>query len=375
MSAEDWVVRVVDSAGAEVGQIAPVRLQAELRWNDVGTWLLDVDPTDRLVPELLQRGSGIIVYPPGSDVPLFAGPRTSVLVTDATQQRFEVSGVTDEIILERRLASPDPAGEPPWSFDERQKIGQAHQIMEQFVEENAGQSAAVVDRRALTVVPQSFTSTNVRWSATGQPLLYLLKNVGDAATVGFRVRRVAGQPTFETYLPDDLSATVIFSFDLGTIEQARFSDNAPSVTHAIVSGDKGPYDLVNPTVLVSDSGLAADWGRIERFVSHGESADALELVDAGTSALGEQQPLTTVQVEPIEGAALIEFPATYGVGDIVSVRVGGQTIVDFVRQVTLTLQAGQAPRAVPSLATLVTPSARLTRRLGDRLTRVETTRR
>lgn len=375
MSGADWTVRVIDGAGVEVGQIAPVRLQAELRWNDVGTWLIDVDPTDLLANDLLQPGSGIIVYPPGSNVPLFAGPRTQVLITDATQQRFEVSGVTDEVLLERRLASPDPAGEPPWSFDERQKSGQAHAIMEEFVEENCGATAPVVARRSLVVDPQTLTTSTGVWSATGQPLLEVLKSIGNGATVGFRVRRVNGVPTFATYVPVDRSATVIFSFDLGTIEKAKFSDRAPNVTHAVVSGEQGPYDVVRPTVLVDDPSLAAVWGRIEQFVSHGESADTNELIFAGAAVFGGQQPLTTVRVEPVEGAALIEFPDAYGVGDRVTVRIGGTTIVDFIRQVTLTVEAGKAARAVPSLATIRTPSARFARALNDRLTRVETTRR
>lgn len=372
MSAE-WTVRVADDSGAEVGQIAPVRLEAQLRYSDVGTWLLDVDFSDRLLNDLLEPGASIVVYPPGSSEPLFAGPWVESRLVEGEELTVEVAGVTDEVLLARRVASPDPAFDPPWTQVRRQLVGPAHEVLEQAVEENAGQSAPVAARRSLTVDPQVLSTSPVRWTATGQPLLELLQGVSEAADVGFRVDRVAGVPTFRTFLSEDRSATVIFSAALGTVEQTALTVRAPEVTAAIVAGAEDGYGGQS-TVLVSDAGLEGLWGRIELLVSHGQSDDVEELEDVGLSALEEQKPLTTVDAVPVEGAGNIVFPESWRLGDRVTIRVGGTSIVETVRQVTLVLESGQAPRVRASLDEVGSPAGKLLRRLGRRLALVEAVR-
>lgn len=371
---EDWTVRVADAAGVEVGQIAPIRMEANLRYNDVGSWLVDVDADDDLVNALLNTAASIVVYPPGSSEPLFAGPWVETVAAEGDQDTLEVSGVTDAVWLARRVASPDPDGDPPWQTMERQKVGQAHQVIEAFVDENVGQGAPVVGRRQIVVDPQPLTTPEVRWTAVGQPLLELLQAVADVGQVGFRVERVDGQPTFRTFVPADRSAEVVFAANLGTVQRTAVVTRAPDITHAIVEGNEDDYGMV-PTVIVDDGTLTAAWGRIERLVSHGQSDDIAEMFDAGDAALAEQQPLTVVTVDPIEGAGSIRFLHDWRLGDLVTVRVGGASIVDVVRQVTVTLEAGQAPTIQASLADIPTPSTRLLRRLARRLSLVEATRR
>lgn len=369
MSSEEWTVRIANLVGDEVGQLSPVRLEAQLRYNDVGTWLLDADFGDRLLDDLLTEGASIVVYPPGDSTPLFAGPWIEAVVTEGDELTVEVSGVTDEVLLDRRLASPDPDIEPPWVATTRQKTGPAHQVIEEFVEENAGETAPVVDRRSLVVDPQTLTTPNVRWTATGQPLLELCQSIAEAADVAFHVERRDGVPTFVTGLSADRSGEVVFAANLGTVERTTFTSQVAQVTHAVVKGDD------DVTVLAADPTLRAVWGRVERLVSHGQSDDPDELADVGLSAIAEQKPLRTVDALPIEGAGAIEFVRDWNLGDKVTIRVGDTSLVDVVRQVTLTLEAGQAPRVRAALSDIGTPSGRALRRIGRRLSLVEASRR
>ena len=366
MSAE-WTVRVANLAGEEVGQLSPVRLEAQLRYNDVGTWLLDADFGDRLLNDLLTEGASIVVYPPGRSTPLFAGPWIEAVVTEGDDLTVEVSGVTDEVLLDRRLASPDPDIDPPWVATTRQKTGPAHEVIEAFVEENAGQTAPVEDRRSLVVDPQTLTTPTVRWTATGQPLLELCQGIGEVGDVAFHVERRDGVPTFVTGLAADRSGEVVFAANLGTVERTTLTTQVAQVTHAVVKGD-------DVTALTSDAALRAVWGRIERLIAHGQSNDPDELADVGLSSIAEQKPLRTVTALPIEGAGAIEFVDDWNLGDKVTIRVGDTSVVDVIRQVTLTLEAGQAPRVQAALSDIGTPSGRALRRIGRRLSLVEAAR-
>lgn len=373
--ADDWTVRVTDATRVELGEISPIQLQARLRWQDTGTWTLDVPFGDRLTALLAEPGSGIVVYAPGSDTPFFAGPRTQFRLTEAEQLQVEVQGVTDQILLEDRLASPDPSLEPPWTVEERVLSGPADEVMRAVVGENLGPLALPARQTVLVDTTPIPYVEDVRWTVTGQPVSDVLEGIGDYADLGWTVDRLSnGDRIFRVLAPVDVSDTVIFSAQLGTVNRVELVDGRPSKTHVVVAGNLGPYDVVRPTVLRTDAAIPAQWGRIESFRDHRQSSDPGELEDVADSTLADQQPLQTVTVDPVDGAALVEFPTTYSVGSVVTVRVEDEILQDVVREVELTLAEGQAARAVPSLQTIRSPQGRAVRELSARVTAMASAR-
>lgn len=371
--ADDFLVRIANADLVEVGEVSPTGLIARLRWRETGTWTMDLVATDRMLPALAEPGAGIVVYPPGGGEPLFGGPRTQLRLREAAVLSVEVQGVTDGVWLDDRIASPDPALDPPWTVEERVLSGLADEVMRQVVEENLGPSA-LPSRQVVTVDPTAVPGLpSVQWTATGQPVSDILEGVGEAAGVGWTVDRTrTGGRVFRVVPVDDVSDTAVFSASLGTVEAVTLDDRRPTVTASVVSGAVGPYDTIRPTVLRQDVTLAGQWGRIERFRDHRQSSDPAELDAVGDAALEDQQPLRGIEIDPVEGAALLRFPSAYRVGSRVTVRVSGETVVDTVREVEVRLTAGEAPRVVPSLQRMRSPQGAALRRAARRLTSIET---
>lgn len=262
-------------------------------------------------------------------------------------------------------------------------------IIRTLVDENCGPNSLEerqIPNLVLGAVAGVGTTTLVNTRFEG--LLEACRRVAiDGGGLGFRTVQVDRDIVFEVYEPRDLSATARFSFGLGNLRHLRAKISAPTVTHALVAGTE-PDVEENPSaertfLEVADTGQAAAWWRVEKFVDGSAETDADgELTQAGREELaGGAAPveLATVTVDlpdlPGEPGTGLIAGRDFDLGDRVSVQLpNGDEVTDIVR--SMHLQA--TPASGEYVTTLVgSPEAtsdpamvRVVRDLSRRLGRI-----
>ena len=217
-------------------------------------------------------------------------------------------------------------------------------IIRQLVDESCGPGARPerrIPRLVLGDPSGAGTATVVNTAFEG--LLEACRRVAiDGGGLGFRTRQADRQIVFEVYGPRDLSTSARFSFGLGNLRYLRAKISAPTVTHALVTGnERQPEEEGDPVpprtfLEVADTGQATTWYRVEKHVDGGADDDSAgEMTQAGREELaGGAAPveLATVTVDTADLAAGRDFD----LGDRVSVQLpNGQQVTDLVRSIHL----------------------------------------
>lgn len=327
MTAADWRIDVRDKDRRRVGQLDVFqRLEMVLKFNDVSTWRITLDRRNRLAPDLLADGAGILVY--RGDTLMLSGYWTDQeheVSKDASQ--VAVSGVDDTGWLVRRLAYPDPNDiTPPYATQAGDiRTGLASTVLQQFVDENGGLNTPVARR-----IPGLFAGSGVdpligpTVTATGrwQKLLPLLQEIATSSeaqgtTIGFYIVQSGTDLLLVIYGPDDKTDTVVFSPELGNLAGFVYKRGAPTRTYAIVGGDgegtaRTIYEKPN-------SALVASWGRIEDDLADSRNGNsALELSQAADAALTDGGGTSALSITPKDLAGQ-KFGVHYNLGDKVTV--------------------------------------------------------
>lgn len=218
------------------GQVTDlVKLEAVLRHNAVGTWVLELD-RNSAAAELMLAAEGLVIVRNGRT--LLSGPRTvRQTVLAGGRHTLMLAGVDDTVWLDRRLALPVPAG-PPYiaqAYDVRK--GAAETVLRAYVDANLGPGATVPRRLAgLTLPADQARGAAVTGVARFQPLLEVMQELALAGGVGFRVVQVGLGLQLEVYLPADRTRAAVFSTELGNLAGYDYSDELPTATYAYVAG-------------------------------------------------------------------------------------------------------------------------------------------
>lgn len=322
------VVLVRNDSLVTVAEIAEYsRLEVITRDNDCGTWQLDMPFSAAGADLLFEDGAGIYVEQDGAR--LIAGPVRNVdRIFDGRGDRLRISGASDCVWLNRRLAYPEPGGDFAYAeFDIR--TGVASTVMRQYVDVNIGPSAQA-DRQIvqLTADPEvgSVVTGRARFDLLNDLLRQLALAGGDLT---YRiVDNGLGAIEFQVAARRDLSDTVVFSPELGNIARFEFRVGAPTATRVVVGG-AGEGALRD--FLIEDAGVAR-FGVIDQFVDAGQASDPDELQQAAVEALADAVQPASLILEPIDTES-IQFGRDYRVGDLVTVEVDGVPIVEAIRQV------------------------------------------
>lgn len=337
----DWGVFVRDRARRVVGSLDGwTDLQVVLRWRDIGSWQITapVGPASRL---LATAGNGVIIRRNGAT--LLSGPATSYVETWGPQDPGEgtlvVSGRDDLIDLARELAEPDPLVAVAAPTQANDKItGPAETVIRSYVNRNIGLGArAGRVRHPMGQTADTGLGATVTGNARYDNLLDLVTSLAVAGGVGFRAAQDAGgiAPLFHVYAPVDRSATVVFSRTAGNLVGYSFTLTAPQVTRALVAGQGlGTARALSET---SSAVLDDDWDAVARvFIDRRDTNNSAgELAQEAAAALVDGGATAGLAITPVDLPSQT-YGVHYGLGDIVSVDIGGSTrVTDVITSVAV----------------------------------------
>lgn len=332
MSGPSWELFVADRTGVRQAQVDTYSsAEVVARVNDVSTWRLDV-PTDTEAGALLIADSFARLEVSFAGSVWRSGPVTHLQRTvDLDGDNLEVSGVDDDVWLARRNAHPQPGtAAPPYSttaYDVH--TGVLSTVLAELVNVNAG-PGATLDRRVpgLVATPPAPVGPNVSVSARWQNLLTLMQDTAAPSGLIFEVVDL----TFRARMPVDRGA--LFSFGLETLAAWSMVSQAPDANYVVVAGGGvGTARIIRETPSASS---IAQWGRCETFDDRRDTTDTTELDKAAAEALAKAAEPVSVTFTPLDTDGQ-QFGRDWTLGDIVTVRAGGVTVVDQVREVHVTL--------------------------------------
>lgn len=338
-----WTLYAADRHGIRQAQIDTYeRAEVVARANDVSTWTLTL-PTNTAAGALFATDTFARIEVVSDDSVWRSGPMTQLERTvDLDGDMLTVSGVDDTIWLQRRLAHPQPGtAAPPYNataYDVH--VGQVTTVLAELANVNAG-PGAVASRRVtgLLVPPPAPAGGLVTVSARWQNLLTLMQDTARAAGIIFDVVDL----TF--HAAPAVASGAVFSAGLETLAGWRLVAPAPSANKVVVAGQgQGTARTIRE---VTDASSIATWGLAETFQDRRDTNVASELDAAGIETLA-----STVTPVSVVFTSLDTDGQTFGVdwnlGDIVTVKAGGLTVIDQVREIHLTLDDTGAT-VVPSV--------------------------
>ena len=347
MQISDLIFEVRDASFNRVAQLNPgidglTTFRATTRLNNVGSWELTIPETVPDAALLSAPGAGIVVTGPNGV--LFSGPVVSATNTRESGSpigEWSIKGATDTIILGEHLAYPTPS-----TADVTHQIqaydsasGKASTVMYGYVDRNLISGATARKVTGLSLATDTALGSNVSFSARFQTLGELLTTIANVSNpvLGFDVKQVGTGLVFSVYQPSDKSKTIRMSTETGTLSHVSYGYGYGK-TRAIVGGMGQLTSRQFVEVTTSGSTAAeATWSRrVEVFVDQNNESDATKLAQAGTDALADQGNITSIEVVPTSDSTM-EYGVDWGLGDTVTVVIGGQEISAIVSQATMTV--------------------------------------
>lgn len=330
------------------------------RMNGVGSWRITVPQGGNGATHLTWR-SGIEIVRDG--MTLLSGPvGVRQRLKDGRRNRLEIGGPDDLQWIADRVVLPVPSGPPYSASAHDDRSGIAETVMKAYVDYHAG-SNANAQRRVSGLTIQADAASGASVSARGRfsNLLEVLAGIAlVGGDLGFRVVQVGGGIQFQVYVPADKTATVVFSFDLGTLLEIDYSEEAPLANYVIVAG-QGEGTARN----FSESGESTSivrYGRKELFKDRRDLVTA-DLPQAVQEELDAGASRESIRFRPGESIG-IAYVDDYVLGDKVTVMIDGEAHQDSIREVeiTLTPEDGEVIRPVVG-----TPARGFASRTFDRL--------
>lgn len=317
------------------------------RFNDVGSWQIEID-SQVFDLALIEWQGGIRVMRDGENY--FEG--ITRMVEDANaddpDSRVVLGGSDYMDYLNRRLILPDPNG-PPYSgsqYDER--TGAAADVIKQYVRYHVAslaKSQRIVP--GLTVAGDTGEGAVVTARGRFQTVLEMAQiKALEGGDIGFRFNGTE----FETFLPTDLSASVYFSRDRGTLMHYKRRVDMPDANYIIGGG--GGTGTSRNFVETSNQGSVNIYGRAEYFYDYA-SADDAELYQAVVGKLNETVERVSVEIDAGETDGQ-RFGRDYNLGDKATVIIPNLTYSQVIREIRLVLD-GNGEKIYPVIGS---PGAR-----------------
>jgi hypothetical protein len=372
MNIADLTVEVRNSSLERVAQITELDLvgfTAVLRFNNVGSWKTVLPADSIAAEELRQPGAGILVTGPNGVI--LSGPTTAakkVQTADDPQGIWEIEGVDDSILLQERLAYPDPT-QPDVSlqtvaYDEI--IAPASSVLYYFVDANMGPSAPI-ERKipSLALAPDLELGSTIigklRFDVLGSIFSKLVAPDG----LGFDIKQQDDELVFSVYEPVDRSGDIRLDVENNRLSSSEYTYENPKATRAIVAGQGAgaERELVEVATTESeDSELA--WGRRIEVFKDQRDAQATELLEqSGLELLAKDgKTLEGISVTPADDGSM-RYGFDWNLGDKVSVVANETTAVAVVTEVALSV----TENGVYLIATVGQPEVAL----GDKVASVQ----
>jgi len=343
----DLTVEIRDAALNRVGLLVGPELVGATfvsRFNNVGSWTVKI-PNGFPNADLLRTpGYGLIVTGPQGVI--ISGPTLSAQLDQGTEDPqgvWVISGADDSLILEERLAYPDPA-EPDVAAQTKahdERTGFAETVIKEYVDANIGPSAPV-ERQvpALTIELDLGRGDNVFASARFDKLQELSYSLAAPSNIGYTVKQIDQDLEFQVYEPLDRTADVRMDIANNQLTRTEYSYSSPKLTRAIVGGAGEAVERIFLEATTTDSVFAENvWGRrIENFIDNRGSEDTDELNQSALESLTENgTTIVNISVTPTDDANM-RYGFDWNLGDKVTVVVDTIEAQAVVTEVGISIQ-------------------------------------
>ena len=340
-----------------------VSLSVIFRFNEPSKWVI----TGAGLEECPVSGSSDIAVFRNNSI-LFCGYTESVKTKfDVKSQIYdwEISGKSDLGKISYRLIYPDSSVATPNPNQTYSDSGVLSAVMSNLIKKNAAQSSSCnVYRRLpnLTVPTQTSVGDSVTIEAKLENVVKYIQD--NLKSTDIQIKETWDMETgeWDIYIgnPQDVSSSVIFSVDNGSIAAWERTVSAPKANHIVVTGCKNESDELM-YVSVYDQDSIDKWGRIESTVNRSDikrnedtsetwESVAARLENAAYEEL-EKATATFGYKLTVSEMSKKKFPEDYGVGSIVSVRIGNDEFTAKVEEIKITYAKG-VETIVPSVGTM-----------------------
>ena len=337
MRIEDITVEVCDRNLQRLGIILNRDLDMTIatRFNDYGEWWITLPMEHEMVQHLSTPGARVVVT--GYDgIVLISGPvvgENRRTYNSDPKGKVVFNGVSDDILLDYRLAYPDPAR--PVSDQQKardKRTNHRETLIHQFVSVNLG-IAALPDRRDTRLVmgPDLDRGGLISKSARFDNLLLLCADIAGGTGLGFRIVQDGEQLRFETYMAVDRTKEIRLDVENSTLSEDEIAYYAPTASRVLVAGQgEGVDRVLIERTNANTATVENSYGRIERFLDQRGSEDVAELTDAGDSMLAAEAMIgTTTRAVPMNDTTM-QYGRDWFLGDRVTVVINDQEITDIV---------------------------------------------
>lgn len=326
-------------------------IQRDLR---SGSWLIEGIPSDHPAAADLEAGGGIIAY--HSRQVLDSG---RVEAVDEVEQydneadqfvtRKTAGGSLDLAYVEDRVGHPSPFDLDFAAAETKLYAGAGETALKAVVDDNLGATAHPSRRQALFAVAADLARGDaVRDEVRLDPLGELLAGWSTTAGVIPTCKVIDGVLTFDVYVPEDLTAEVVFSIRRSTASRLARASRAPK-NNATWVGGQGE-GTARTFVFGGDSDSMLAWGfRREVLVDRRDTNDAVTLGQARDESLATGAATVAVEADPLTLPDLV-YLEDYRLGDLVTaVTAGGLVVARQIREVRIDCTPGDIVRFSPLL--------------------------
>lgn len=380
MRIDELTVEVRNPNFQRIGQITDADLVGSkfiIRYNNVGAWEITLSANARLVNELRTPGYGIVLTGPQGVI--LSGPTTSAELKQSTEDPqgvWLIKGATDAIILQERLAYPQPdnADVTTQNVPSDTRTGAAETVIKGYVADNIGKDSGTV--RAidhLNIEPDQARGQTVTGNARFKQLQELFLPLAQTGEIAYDIKASGNELEFVVYEPQDLSATIRMDIDNGRLSSTQYNYTSPQATRVIVAGagestERLFFEATSPDSISAET----TWSRrIERFKDARDTQELADLDQRGQEDLVERgKTITNLSVTPADSATM-RYAYDWNLGDKVTVVVSDVESVAIVTEVGIAI-ASDGVRVIATVgpATPVEFESEIIEKVEDQNTRI-----
>jgi hypothetical protein len=351
----DIYYRVIirNSSRTRTGEIQSfTKLILQPRYNDVGSWSMDI-AVDHPQSRLLVPGAWLTFMV--GNIEVCSGQLRGLKVTWSNSETgagtLNAYGPTAEVVIGDRLIYQVPGSaatsQSAFAYDTRTGVGET--IIKQWVDLNAGPSAlATRSISGLKIETDMGRGATITGSPRMDNLMTFIQPLAESAGLGFRVAFGTDDTMeFQMFIPQDRSDTAKFGRELGNLTSLEYVQEAPKSSDVVIGGSGLTTARIFRETI--DSPSIKTWGaRSETFFDLNNSADPVEMDQAGTQEMVQNGPVAGLTIKTID-TPYLTFGVDYNLGDQVSVPEYGVT--DVLRGVDIEWSSGAAPQTTSTVGT------------------------
>lgn len=331
MQIDELIIEVRNPSLERIGQFRPEDLVGAtfvLRYNNVGAWEMRLPFGHRLGEFLRLPGYGLVLTGPGNSV-IMSGPTMSARLeqtSDNLEGDWVISGASDDVLLQERLAYPTPATDDvtaqTTAYDER--TANAETVLKQYVDVNMGPSAPDSRQVAnLIIEPNLSRGVVITGKARFDKMQDIFYDLAQLGEIGYKIEQSGDALEFKCYIPTDRTAKIRLDMDNQKLTGAQYSYASAKVTRAIVGGQgEGEWRRFVESSNTDSENAENTWNRrIEVFKDGRNTRDSDLLEQAGQEFLVDNgKTIVELAVIPSDDINM-RFGVDWYLGDKITVVV------------------------------------------------------